>query len=951
MSNVGSGEVSIFPTFQGFRSTVVSTVDGAVRTAGGVASSVLGAAFKTATAGLAIGITAAVGGATAIASKGLDRALNIQDAKAQLTGLGHDAASVSTIMESALASVKGTAFGLDQSASIAASAVASGIAPGEDLTRVLKLTADSATIAKAPLSEMGSIITKVATNQRLTTETMQQFQDRGIPILQAVADQYGVTADEAADMVSRGEVDFATFQNALEASVGGAALSSGTTARGAFKNIGAAFGRLGAMFVQPAVDGAPSLFTSIANAVDRASAALTPYAAKFSELLAPAMASLGAYIDQIDFNAIIKGIQDFYYSAVDVKDLLTTGFTENETLLPPGVVKGLQIAHDVFVGIGDAFKGVVAAFQTGDLSGPVDSIGASFTTLQPALSEFSSQLPNIGGAVAELGAAVLPILTGALGFLADNVDTIIQFMPLIVAGFIAWRLASSAASGATIALRAAEVAALPGQILRNGLRLAAAGIEYQVAGATRASAAAEVGATGARNGGILSTIRQTAATVAQRAATIASSVATKAAAAAQWLMNAAMSANPIGIIIVAIAALVAGLIWFFTQTELGQDIWANFTRFLGEAWDNIVKVVQIAIGIVLDVITNIVNFIVLVWTTYWNIVFTVIGAVWGFIVAVVTTYINMVVSIITTIVSFIVAVWTTYWNTVFTVISTVWNAIVGFVTGAINLVVGIITTVVGFIVAAWQMYWSIIFGVIEAVWNAIVSAISAAIDFVQSIITNVITGIQIVWATVWQTVSDVFTNIWNAIVGFITGVVSTIQSVITGVVEGVQSSIQGVFDFVSGIPDTILKTLGDLGQLLVDSGKSLIQGFIDGITGMLDGVGDAVGGVMDFIGGFFPNSPAKRGQFSGSGWRRVKKGGAAVIDQFASGFGDGDDPFGGFPFPGPGGGGTGGGGTAGPPADGSGGFTQVNHFDHMDPEIGIEAAGQRLASVARRAGI
>jgi phage-related protein len=953
VTNVGSGEVSIFPTFQGFRSTVVSTVDGAVRTAGGVAASVLGAAFKTATAGLAIGITAAVGGATAIASKGLDRALNIQDAKAQLTGLGHDAASVSTIMESALASVKGTAFGLDQSASIAASAVASGIAPGEALTRVLKLTADSATIAKAPLSEMGSIITKVATNQRLTTETMQQFQDRGIPILQAVANQYGVTSDEAADMVSRGEVDFATFQNALEASVGGAALSSGTTARGAFANIGAAFSRMGAMFVQPAVDGAPSLFTSIANAVDRASGVLAPYAQQFSALLTPAMAQFGTYIDNIDFGAIVNGIREFYLGAVDVKDLLTTGFTENETLLPPEVVAGLQTAHNVFVGIGDAYKGVVAAFQTGDLSGPVNSIGTSFTTLKPALSDFVSQVPNIGGAVAELGAAALPVLTGALGFLADNVDTIIQFMPLIVAGFVAWRLASSAAAGASIALRAAEVAALPGQIARNGLRLAAAGIEYRVAAATRASTVAEATATGARNGGMLATVRQTAVLVAQRTATIAASIATKAAAAAQWLMNAALTANPIGLIIAAIVALVAGLIWFFTQTELGQDIWENFTRFLGEAWTNIVNFVTDAINNVVAVITRVVEIFVIAWQNYWNLIGAVVGAIWGFIVAVVTNYINTVVAIITAIVSFIVTVWTTYWDIVFTVISTVWNAIVGFVTFAINLVVGIITTVINNIVTIWQLYWAIVFGVIETVWNAIMAAIGAAVAFVQAIITGVITGIQAVWNAVWQAIADFFTNIWNAMVGFITGVVTTIQTVIGGVIEGVRSTIQGVFDFVAGIPDTILATLGNLGELLVNSGRDLIQGFIDGITGMLDGVGDAVGGVMDFIGGFFPNSPAKRGQFSGSGWTRVKRGGAAVIDQFAAGFGNGDDPFGGFPFPQPPGGG-GGSGSGGSGTDGAGlpgGFTQINHFAEMDPEIAIDAAGQRAASIARRAGV
>lgn len=52
------------------------------------------------------------------------------------------------------------------------------------------------------------------------------------------------------------------------------------------------------------------------------------------------------------------------------------------------------------------------------------------------------------------------------------------------------------------------------------------------------------------------------------------------ATAVQWLWNAAMTANPIGIIIVAIAALVAGLVWFFTQTQVGQAAWAAFTSFM-----------------------------------------------------------------------------------------------------------------------------------------------------------------------------------------------------------------------------------------------------------------------------------------------------------------------------------------------------------------------------------
>ena len=65
------------------------------------------------------------------------------------------------------------------------------------------------------------------------------------------------------------------------------------------------------------------------------------------------------------------------------------------------------------------------------------------------------------------------------------------------------------------------------------------------------------------------------------------SAVTTVATAIQTLFNAVLAANPIGLIVLAIAALVAGLVWFFTQTETGKQIWADFTKFLSEAITNI----------------------------------------------------------------------------------------------------------------------------------------------------------------------------------------------------------------------------------------------------------------------------------------------------------------------------------------------------------------------------
>lgn len=65
-------------------------------------------------------------------------------------------------------------------------------------------------------------------------------------------------------------------------------------------------------------------------------------------------------------------------------------------------------------------------------------------------------------------------------------------------------------------------------------------------------------------------------------------VAASLAAAGQWLLNAAMNANPIMIVVTAIGAVTGALTWFFTQTETGRQIWSSFTSFLGNCVNGII---------------------------------------------------------------------------------------------------------------------------------------------------------------------------------------------------------------------------------------------------------------------------------------------------------------------------------------------------------------------------
>lgn len=262
MAVVGVHEILLTPSLKGFQRSAGKQLDGTAgqvgETAGRTMGSRLGGALKT---GLMVGGGAAIAGLGTALTKGFGRLRDIEQAQATLSGLGHSAESVERIMVNANSAVKGTAFGLGDAATVAASAVAAGIKPGESLERTLKLVGDAATIGGTSMSDMGSIVNKVATSDMMQMDVANQLMDAGIPIMQLVAEEMGVSAEEARKMASAGEVSFETFQNAMEDGMGGAAQKSGETLTGAFNNSMAAIGRFGANLIQDVYPQVRDFFT------------------------------------------------------------------------------------------------------------------------------------------------------------------------------------------------------------------------------------------------------------------------------------------------------------------------------------------------------------------------------------------------------------------------------------------------------------------------------------------------------------------------------------------------------------------------------------------------------------------------------------------------------------------------------------------------------------------
>ena len=407
--------VEILPSSKGIQRNVEKDLSGQFKTAEKAGSGFFSKVGKWAKRGAFV-IGGMVTTVAALAAKGgISRALNIEDATAKLKGLGHSSKSVESIMKNALASVKGTAFGLDAAATTAASAVAAGIKPGRQLEGYLKLTADAATIAGTSMEEMGSIINKVTAKGVVQMDDMNRLTERGVPILQMLAKEYGVSAEEMSAMVSKGKVDAARFRKALEDNVGGAALESGNTTRGAFKNMMAALSRLGLVFVGDGLTGAKVFFNEVTTIFDGLGERAKPAVDKLKEILGDSLNPKGfgeRFLKR--FDEMVAA-----FSSGPIPKLLAA--------LAPALPAVYELAKLVGGALGDAFKELGAALAP-ELPKIASALAEAVIELAPSLSDLLVALVPLLPSLADLLVAIAPLATQILTLLIPALQYLVTLL-------------------------------------------------------------------------------------------------------------------------------------------------------------------------------------------------------------------------------------------------------------------------------------------------------------------------------------------------------------------------------------------------------------------------------------------------------------------------------------------------------------------------------------------
>lgn len=314
----------------------------------------------------------------------------------------------------------------------------------------------------------------------------------------------------------------------------------------------------------------------------------------------------------------------------------------------------------------------------------------------------------------------------------------------------------------------------------------------------------------------------------------------------------AMSANPIGIAIAAIAALTAGLVYFFTQTEMGRQIWQGFMDWFSgvwqsvapvltevwngivetatTVWNNMMAVVTPIIQAVVDFIRSVWDGISLWWTENQGLIQQTFTTVWNAIQTVIQTVMPIIQSIIETAMNILAPFIEATWNNICTVVTTVWELIKIAIQTAMDVISGIIKAVMAIINGDWGTAWNAIKGVGEAIWKGLSAAGKAIFDGFAQILSNI-----------WNTIKSVASSAWE-------GLKSTVLGLIDGLVQGAQraweSMKQGVSDLVSNVT-SIFDGIRNID--LWSAGKAILDGFLGGLKSAWDSVTDFVGGIAGWI--------------------------------------------------------------------------------------------------------
>lgn len=352
-----------------------------------------------------------------------------------------------------------------------------------------------------------------------------------------------------------------------------------------------------------------------------------------------------------------------------------------------------------------------------------------------------------------------------------------------------------------------------------------------------------------------------------------------------------------------IAAAVAALTWFFTQTETGRQIWSSFVTWIKQAWQGIADFFVNLWSGISEGASTLWDGVVTAWNAYveslktmWNAVVTFFSDLWVSIQEAAslawTAITTAVMAIVQPFIDGFMNIWnnisdglTQIWEGIKMIFQGAWEFIKSIFLGAILIIIDLVTGNFNQLGADLSLIWEGIKNSISMIWEGIKTYFSGVVDVIVgygiAVFKNFSTTLGTIWGTIktaagvaWEwiksTVSNLITglvqgaqNLWNNFKSFLSSLWDTIKSVASSAWEGLKSTVLGLIDGLvqgaknawesmkQGVRDLVSNVTSIFDGIrnidLWSAGKSILDGFLGGLKSAWDSVTDFVGGIAGWI--------------------------------------------------------------------------------------------------------
>lgn len=332
---------------------------------------------------------------------------------------------------------------------------------------------------------------------------------------------------------------------------------------------------------------------TLANKVQILKSQIENFGVKVGTVLMPVVKKVVDFISS-RFGPVTENLANLWREKL--KPALQQVATKFKTDVEPAIKKALPVLKDL------------GAWIMEKVVPPVLSLAKFIVgTLIPGITSLIGTLINWRGVIVPIALAVAAPIAALV--------TLHRVVATGRAAYVAYKSGVNLASK-TLKLLKGDIGAAKGAISSIGAGLKTAGLAMKsfAVSATNATLAL------ARNTGAW--IANKAQIVAHGIALAAQKIATLASTAAQWAMNVALTANPIGIVIAAVAAFVGVLIVAWKKSE-------TFRNVVTSIFNAVKKVISTVMGTVGRVISSIIGKIKAIWSGGWNGIKNLFSNAWN----------------------------------------------------------------------------------------------------------------------------------------------------------------------------------------------------------------------------------------------------------------------------------------------------------------------------------